>query len=128
MPFDLMINGESVEINSLGELRSELADVQKTQFSELWLTPSSEWPTLCALINGDAAWLMYLQFEGDAGFSTRNPNYAGPPKATLEFYLSNGQRDEYPASFNITTPEAMRAMEFFFTAQQRAPWLVWHEH
>ncbi len=127
MLFELSTNDQVVEIHNLDELRSQLAEATKTQFLELWLTAPDRWPILCALVNGDAAWLIYLRYEGDAGFSTRNPNYAGLEKSLIEFYLSNGQRDEYPASWNITTTEAMRAMEHFFTEQQRAPWLLWHE-
>ena len=127
MAFELNSNGEIIEIDNIEELRSALAKALTTQFAELWLTPPNSWPTLCALINNDAAWLMYMRYEGDPGCSTRNPNYAGPDKAVLEFYLSNGQRDEYPASWNITTTEAVRALEYFFTEQQRAPWLEWHE-
>lgn len=39
---------------------------------------------------------MYLRYNGDAGFSSRNPSYAGQPDANQEYYLSNGQREEYP--------------------------------
>jgi hypothetical protein len=84
------------------------------------------WPAICALINADAAWLMYLRFEGDAGFSTRNPNYSGPINAAIE--SSNGQRDEYPASWNITKKEALPALTYFLTTEEMAPWLQWHEN
>jgi hypothetical protein len=78
-------------------------------------------------MNGEAAWLMFLRFEGDAGFSTRNPNYSGPHGGVIEYYLSNGQRDEYPASWNVSTDEALRALEYFGTEEKMAPWLQWHE-
>jgi hypothetical protein len=71
--------------------------------------------------------MRFLCWEGDAGFSTRNPKYAGPPKA-VEYYLSNGQRDEYPASWNITTTEALRALEYFLAEENMAPWLHWHKN
>ena len=79
-------------------------------------------------VNAGAAWLMYLRFEGDAGFSTRNPDYVGPPKAVIEYFLANGQRDEYPAEWNITTQEGLRALAHFFATRKMAPWLQWHEH
>ena len=50
-------------------------------------------------INGDFGWLMYLRGNGDPGFSSRNPNYDGPPDAQIDYELSNGQRDLYPASW-----------------------------
>jgi hypothetical protein len=44
-------------------------------------SPDPEGPILCALINGELGWLMYLREEGDSGFSSRNPNYDGPADA-----------------------------------------------
>lgn len=108
---DLKINKVLYEVTEPGELRLRLAQVRRSQFSEVWMQQTDSWPSICALINGEAAWLMFLRFEGDAGFTTRNPDYSGPRKAVIEYYLSNGQRDEYPASLNITTSEALRALE-----------------
>jgi hypothetical protein len=70
---------------------------------------------------------MYLRYEGDAGFSTRNPLYAGPEKAVIEYHLSNGQLDDYPAAWNITTAEAFRGLEFFFETESMASWLHWYD-
>ena len=91
------------------------------------MRPNTDWPAICALINGEAAWLMFMRCEGDAGLSTRNGTYAGPRQAVIEYHLSNGQRDEYPASWNITTGEALRALEYFLTEATMAPWLEWSE-
>jgi len=104
-----------------------LSQIRRIQFSEVWLQHTAGWPASAALINGEAAWLMYVRHEGDAGFSTRNPLYTGPKKAVIEYYLSNGQRDEYPASWNITTAEAIRGLEFFFEEEGMAPWLHWYD-
>jgi hypothetical protein len=126
--FEVTINDEVFEMDRLDELRTHLVRLQENQFTEVWLIPSDGWPTLTALVNGSAAWLMYLRYEGDAGFSTRNPNYVGPEGAVVQYQLSNGQMDEYPASWNITTPEAVRALEHFFITLERPPWLTWHAH
>jgi len=85
------------------------------------------WPTICALINADSGWLIYLRSEGASGFSTRNSEYRGSPTAVIEYLLADGQRDEYPASWDISTAEAMRALEYFLTEQKMAPWLEWHQ-
>jgi len=90
MSFELRINDEAFEVERVDDLREGLARVWQTQFSEVWLIPTEEWPTLAMLVNGDAAWLMFLRYEGDSGFSTRNPKYAGPATSMLEFYLSSG--------------------------------------
>jgi hypothetical protein len=123
---ELILNGESYEVASLGGLRYHLPKISERRFCEVWLNGESRWPAVCALVNGGSAWLMFLRVEGDSGFSTRNPKYQGPKDAVIEYFLSNGQRDEYPAEWDITTPEALRALEHFFEAQEMAPWLQWH--
>jgi len=124
---ELKINKVQYEVSELDELQVRLPQIRRTQFSEVWLQHTDGWPALCALINGESAWLMFLRYEGDAGFSTRDPKYSGPPKAKIEYYLSNGQRDEYPASWNITTTEALRALEHFLEEETMAPWLTWQD-
>jgi hypothetical protein len=124
---ELRINHALYEVTELEKLKAHLAGARGSQFTEVWMQQRDSWPSICALINGEAAWLMFLRFEGDSGLSTRNPDYSGPPKAVIEYYLSNGQRDEYPASWNITTSEALRALEYFFGNEKMAPWLRWHE-
>jgi Immunity protein Imm1 len=124
---ELKINKVLYEVTDLDELRVRLAQIRRTQFSEVWLQHTDGWPAIAALVNGEAAWLMYVRHEGDAGFSTRNPLYTGPNKAVIEYYLSNGQRDEYAASWNITTTGALRALEYFFEEEGMAPWLTWQD-
>ena len=124
---ELTLNGESYEVASLGGLRYHLPKISERQFCEIWLYSESGWPAVCTLVNGSYAWLMFLREEGDSGFSTRNPKYDGPKEALIEYFLSNGQRDEYPAAWNVTTPEAIRALEYFFEHEAMAPWLQWQE-
>jgi hypothetical protein len=124
---ELIINKVEYEVTGLDELRERLAQVRVTQFSEVWINHNDGWPAICALVNGEAAWLMYLRYEGDAGFSTRNPQYAGPEKAVIEYHLSNGEQDEFPAAWNITTSAAFRALECFFEEAAMAPWLHWYD-
>jgi Immunity protein Imm1 len=124
---ELRVNQGVYEVSEPGPLQTYLSQVRGTPFAEVWLQPASRWPTICALINGEAALMMFLRWDGDAGFSTRNANYAGPAKGVVEYYLSNGQREEFPASWNITTSEALRAIEYFLAEEKMAPWLLWHE-
>jgi hypothetical protein len=83
---------------------------------------------LAALLNRDIGWLMYLRHdEGDAGFSSRNPAFGGSDSAMIEYQLSNGQHDEYPASWALPAKEIMRALEHFIEHQgDRAPFVCWH--
>lgn len=96
-----------------------------SRFDEIWVElPDGQ--TLCALINGDAGWLMYLRGDEDAGFSSRNPHYSGPPDAVIEYCLSNGQVDEYPAAWALPVAEVRRALEFFRQEHRPPPFITWH--
>lgn len=81
---------------------------------------------LVALINGDVGWLMYLRHDGDAGFSSRNPDHDGPPEATIEYELSNGQHDWYPASWALPLEQVMRALDYFRERRKQPPFIHWH--
>jgi hypothetical protein len=94
-------------------------------FREIWEN-EPDGRALCALINGDLGWLMYLREEGDSGFSSRNPDYAGDEDATIEYRLSNGQVDEYPASWALPVAVVERALAHFRETGERAPFVTWH--
>jgi hypothetical protein len=81
---------------------------------------------LYALINGNLGWLMYLRESGDAGFSSRNPNYDGPTDAVLDYRLSNGQVDEYPLSWALPAQEIQRALDYFRREQKPPMFITWH--
>ena len=82
---------------------------------------------LYALINGDLGWLMYLRESGDAGFSSRNPNYDSPSDAVLDYRLSNGQVDEYPLSWALPVQEIQRAPDYFRREQKPPMFITWHK-
>lgn len=95
------------------------------QYQEIWAeTPDGQ--AMCALINGDRGWLMYLRRKGDAGFSSRSPSFVGPSNAVIEYVLSNGQREEYPASWAISKIDIDRALEFFRRECKPPPFVLWH--
>ncbi|MBA4032005.1 MAG: hypothetical protein C0478_14095 [Planctomyces sp.] len=95
-------------------------------FENHWLN-SSDGQSLCALINGDLGWLMYLRYEGDSGFSSRNPDYDGPPDAEIEYVLDNGQHDFYPASWAIPVTVVRQGLEHFRQKNEKPPFVVWNE-
>jgi hypothetical protein len=97
-----------------------------SDFDEVWLT-APDGQSLCALINGGWGWLMYLRQEGDAGFSSRNPSYDGDPKANVEYRLSNGQVDHYPASWALPVDQVRRALDYFEKEHRQPPFVTWHE-
>lgn len=98
----------------------------ESPFDEVWVE-SPDGQGLCALINGDWGWLMYLREAGDSGFSSRNADYDGPPDAEIEYMIDNGQSDLYPASWAIPVADVRRALAYFGREHQRPPFVVWHE-
>lgn len=93
-------------------LHEALRDVELNEFSEIWIEWQS-FPSMCALINKGRGWLMYLRYDGDAGFSSRASDRAAESDQLLEFYLANGQRDEYPVAWTLPTQEVLMALEAF---------------
>lgn len=81
---------------------------------------------MLALFNDNRGWMMYLRFEGDAGFSTRNPNYEGPSDAVLRFTLENGQVDQYPTSWTYPSEVVFRALEQFIRTAAPPTGIDWH--
>lgn len=95
-------------------------------FDERYLE-SPDGQSLSAFINGDRGWLMYLRESGDSGFSSRNPDYDGPADAEIEYELSNGQHDWYPASWALPIADVRRALDYFQREHRQPPSVVWHE-
>lgn len=111
-------------IHTIEELRERLR-YPRSRFLELWATaPSGQ--SLCALVSDDVGWLMFLRENGDAGFSTRNPDYSGDSDEFIDYHLENGQHDQYPASWALPISEVQRALEHFIIHSEPAPWLTWH--
>ena len=96
----------------LVEVRAALAGLPGDGFLEIWID-HSPYPSLCALVNGERGWLMCLRHDGDAGFSSRNPRYSGPPEAQIEYRLANGQVDRYPAGWAYPRAAVFSALEYF---------------
>jgi Immunity protein Imm1 len=125
-----MINGHVFSASSLDELRSHLARIGESPFAELWLWAGEDesGAALSALVNGDRGWLMCLSGDDeDMGLSSRDPTYAGPPDATMEFLLSIGQMDTYPVAWTLPTETVLRALEYYFEHGERPPWITWHD-
>ena len=98
---------------------------QRGPFEEVWVNlPDGQ--AMCALINGEVGWLMYMRKDGDAGFSSLNPRFSGAD-SKLEFQLENGQRDFYPSSWTLPISTTVRAALEHFRSTGRPPQFVsWH--
>ncbi len=126
MTLSLFINGYRTQIVTAEDIRCELKPFAREAFREIWINVESG-PELCALFNGRVGWLMYARESGDAGFSSRDPKYHGEMDAMLEYQLSNGQRDTYPASWALPEDQVISALEYFVESQQKAPFIQWHD-
>jgi hypothetical protein len=94
------------------------------RFQEIWVEVDGA--SICALINGDLGWLMFLPASGEPGFSSRNPAYDGPGDSTIEYRLENGQLDVYPSSWAYPIDEVRRALDYFRDEKKRPPFIDWH--
>jgi hypothetical protein len=111
-------------VSSVAELRRRLDAIRDPQYAEVWVDHGA-FPSLCALINGDRGWLMLLRYDGDAGFSSRNPNYDGPPNATIEYLVGNAQRDRYPAAWAYPIDVVVDALIGFAETKRVPESLTW---
>ncbi len=100
---------------------------EKSPYKEIWVDTGDDEQTLTALINGDYGFLMYLPDDESAGFTSRNPEYSGSDDETMEFYLSNGQLDEYPLSWVIPAEQVEKAVEFFKFFHKMPDFITWHD-
>ena len=126
MKYTLTCDGQEYAVASSAELAGYLETVRQQDYGELWLNQVGR-TALCVLVNRDLAWLMFLQEEGNTGFHSVNPDYVGALDAEIEFFLSNGQQDEYPVRWCVSTSEALQAIRYFFEQGQKPTFISWHE-
>ncbi len=93
---------------------------QEGQYQEIWVCPQEteeNQRTMTALINGDA------------GFSSRNPDYPGTEDdgETMEFMLSNGQLDRYPLAYALPVEQVKKALDFFEKRHELPDFITWHD-
>jgi hypothetical protein len=96
----------------------------RSEYREIWEN-KPDGRAICALIRRDVGWLMYLRETGDSGFHSRNPAYQGSDDDMLDYVLSNGQLDEYPASWALPLETVERALQHFRATGERASFVEW---
>jgi hypothetical protein len=101
--------------------------VGNAEFEATWLE-AEDGGSLCALLNYTAGlgWLMYLRAYGDAGFSSRNPQYDGPADAMVEYRLDNGKHDLYPKQWAYPIEIIRLALKHFKATGQPPTFVEWH--
>jgi hypothetical protein len=110
--------------SALEDLRKFFEVAREHEFAEIWVD-HDPFPSLCALLHRKSAWLMYLRYDGDAGFSSRNPGFRGHGDLPMQFMLSNGQVDEYPASWTYPAETAFEALVEFARDGRVPDSIVW---
>jgi ribosome maturation factor RimP len=121
----LQIDGRYVLARSREDVRRALKDARRSDRSEVAVRREGE--SMTALFTGGQAVLFLTGEEGEPGFSSRNPRFKGSPDARLAFTLSNGQEDEYPASWAVSGEDATRGLEHWFFTGQRPSFIHWHD-
>jgi hypothetical protein len=145
MAVKVSVNSYLTQVDSAAALRHELEPFALEKFREISLHVELQGLSLIALLNGNIGWLMYLRHsDGDAGYSSRNPSFTsvgdapdtrifegrfdGEVVPLIEYQLSNGQVDEYPASWALPEPEIVHALEYFVEySGGRPPFIHWHD-
>src|SRR6266851_2746271 len=121
----LQIDGRYVLTRGRDDVRRALKDARKSDRAEVVVR--REGGSLTGLFSGGQAVLFLTGGEGEPGFSSRSPRYTGSQDARLTFTLSNGQEDEYPASWAVPGEDATRALEHYFLTGQRPSFIHWHD-
>jgi hypothetical protein len=89
----------------------ELLDESMTkEQAEIWLSFEPDGPRMAMFRNFENAFLMYLKSPDDSGMvSFANAGCAG----LVDYCLSNGQQDQYPASWSIPVSLCAKAIRQF---------------
>ncbi len=121
----LQIDGRYVLTRGRDDVRRALKDARKSDRAEVAVRREDGF--LTGLFSGGQAVLFLTRGEGEPGFSSRSARYTGSQDARLTFTLSNGQEDEYPASWAVPGEDATRALEHYFLTGQRPSFIHWHD-
>ncbi len=108
------------------DLRAQLQQAQDVEFAEVWLERGPEMLSLLTNSAQQRAFLMFLTEENQAGFHALD-NSSVEQDAEIDFFLNNGQQDQYEFSDTIALSEGIRAVEFFFAHGGRAPFILWQD-
>lgn len=125
---DVFIDGKPQDIDSSAELRSAIENSRTTQFGEIVLVVGSlPEHALTLMLNHEKASLFYSQNIDEHSFSSRNPFIAPDTDEEVEFLLSNGQMDAYPASWVVPATIGIDAICHFFDQRKLSENVSWHQ-
>lgn len=104
---------QRVENGDLRAFRQLIEELPHQEFSHLCMTRYEE-DSLTLHTNARRGWLMYLREPANGGIYTRDPEYAGNPKAEEIFRCACGIDLEFSADQTLPRDLAIRAAEEFF--------------
>jgi Immunity protein Imm1 len=113
-----------LKFSTVEQLGVALAAPDKKDLQLSVAGPRGGW--LRAFFVEDKGCLMYLRYQGDSGFSSRNPDNSGDPTATHSFTLENGQVDEFPASWFYPRSVVEGALREYALYGNRPERIQWH--
>ena len=124
----LVSDGAEDTVTDVRELRRLIAAALRNRFAEVLLV-RGECPehNLFALFNDGNAVMSYTRNIDEASYCARKDDRPKREGEVLEFYFSNGQRDEYPLAETIPSEDAVTAFEYFFQRTELAPWIKWQQ-
>lgn len=121
----LEIDGITAGPVSIDSLSERLAGLSGLPRAELRIH-EVDGPSLCLLKSDDRALLTFLSNDEDPGQTSRDGGTSASPADLVEFTLSNGQIDQYPASWTVDYAVARRVVEYFWFRREPAPFIAWH--
>jgi hypothetical protein len=121
---EITYDGNPMQVRSIEELDAVLVQSEHQPRFELWASVPSG-PSMAMLRNEDNAWLMYLRFNGDAGFVSQGDL---TKTGKTSYVLANGEVGEYPLAWCIDLERCYQAVMYFFVNNGAKPeWIAWHE-
>ena len=123
---DFIINKKHYSKPETEEFEALIRQASLASDLEVWLN-HHDGAALCALMNANGGWLMFLREPGDPGFSSRNSAMDLNEDAKETYRLANGQEDEYPRHWTFSRSSVFDALREFFRTGQRPASLDWHE-
>jgi hypothetical protein len=71
---------------------------------------------------------MYDESDATLGALAFDGLYGREHVRVIDYRLSNGQEDEFPASWALPEPDVMLALEYFVEHEgRRSPFVQWHD-
>jgi len=120
----VIFNDEHKDVSSIEELNEALTRFDDEPNFDLWVS-IPDGPMINMIRNGPDAFLMYLRFAEDTGFTSRSHV---PRVGTASFRLANGQVDDFPLSWCIDREQCYKAVAHFCANEgERPKWIAWHE-